>query len=333
VSTRGLLPHPDKAKLSASGEDASIVSPCAVGVFDGVGGWIFSGFSSSNFSHALADAVAAELDGCPKSAVEQPVTVLQAALKEASRFRGSATALLLTLRANTLRSALVGDSSFALVRDGAIIYRSEEQQHTFNFPYQLGEGSLDGPDTAIVVDHEVRDGDIIFAGSDGVFDNVADDEWLGWLRDGVSAEEVAARAQAKGADLAFDSPFAQRAREAGLIGLGGGKLDDVTVVITRVTGDGEQSTTLEKKEARRAARRADAAVDAAPRGADNGAVDPLPTRFGRFKTLRHRLHKCLMKVDLVVGVVMALPVLGMVTFLMVRGSLRRPPAARRSLNF
>jgi protein phosphatase PTC7 len=80
-----------------------------------------------------------------------PVEVLQRAyersLAEANEqgIVGSSTALLAVLRNDELRLANVGDCCCSIIRGGEYIFRSEEQQHSFNFPVQLGTNSKDTP--------------------------------------------------------------------------------------------------------------------------------------------------------------------------------------------
>lgn len=52
--------------------------------------------------------------------------------------RGSTTACVLCLEGERLHAANVGDSGFMVVRENEIVFKSPPQQHSFNFPYQLG---------------------------------------------------------------------------------------------------------------------------------------------------------------------------------------------------
>jgi protein phosphatase PTC7 len=109
---------------------------------------------------------------------------LRAILVEAARSNkeiGSSTCVLAkfdTENPNTLRTTNLGDSGYVLFRpqaDGELgkLFRSKEQQYSFNFPYQCGTGA-ELPYQAEDKDHEVQDGDIIVMGSDGMFDNLFD---------------------------------------------------------------------------------------------------------------------------------------------------------------
>lgn len=51
---------------------------------------------------------------------------------------GSSTALLAVLRGDELRIANLGDCVLLIIRAGDLYFRSTEQQHSFNFPVQLG---------------------------------------------------------------------------------------------------------------------------------------------------------------------------------------------------
>jgi protein phosphatase PTC7 len=51
---------------------------------------------------------------------------------------GSSTACVVCLNGAQLHAANLGDSGFMVVRDGKLVFESPAQQHSFNFPYQIG---------------------------------------------------------------------------------------------------------------------------------------------------------------------------------------------------
>jgi hypothetical protein len=51
---------------------------------------------------------------------------------------GSSTACIMCLNGAQLMTANLGDSGFLVVRDGNLIFSSPQQQHRFNFPFQVG---------------------------------------------------------------------------------------------------------------------------------------------------------------------------------------------------
>ena len=100
---------------------------------------------------------------------------------------GSCTCVLATLdeKAPIIYTANLGDSGYMLLRKEGIdlvqLFRSKEQQHSFNFPFQVGTGG-DDPARADTQVHEVRDGDIIVLGSDGLWDNLFDIKVIDLIR-------------------------------------------------------------------------------------------------------------------------------------------------------
>jgi hypothetical protein len=65
---------------------------------------------------------------------------------------GSSTACVLVVNGTTLSASNLGDSGFVLVRDGAATFQCPQQQHNFNFPFQLGsaDSMSDQPQAAMV---------------------------------------------------------------------------------------------------------------------------------------------------------------------------------------
>jgi len=157
------------------------------------------------------------------------------------RILGSSTACVAVYHARDgrLRACNVGDSGFVLVRGGKMAFRTDIGQHYFNCPLQL---AADGGDTAYSGDTyaiEMRDGDVVVMGTDGLFDNLFDDEVAGEAhrlvceeRVGVTAaaERLAARAQERAAQETGSTPFAAGALAEGFQ-YQGGKMDDITVLV------------------------------------------------------------------------------------------------------
>jgi protein phosphatase PTC7 len=92
---------------------------------------------------------------------------------------GSCTCVLATLdeQAPLMYTANLGDSGYMILRKEGLdlvkLFRSKEQQHSFNFPFQVGTGG-DDPAKADAEVHDVRDRDIVVLGSDGLWDNLFD---------------------------------------------------------------------------------------------------------------------------------------------------------------
>lgn len=69
----------------------------------------------------------------------------------------------------------IGDCQITVIRprDRKILFKSREQWHWFDCPYQLGTNSGDQPLTeAVLSTIELEEGDIVIAVSDGVTDNL-----------------------------------------------------------------------------------------------------------------------------------------------------------------
>ena len=77
------------------------------------------------------------------------------------------------LHHSQLLVANLGDCSLLVLRGGEIIFRTDEMQHAFNFPLQLGTHSRDEPmKDAKQYEVEVEKGDVVIVGSDGLMDNL-----------------------------------------------------------------------------------------------------------------------------------------------------------------
>ncbi|KAG8800745.1 hypothetical protein FS842_008859 [Serendipita sp. 407] len=188
------LPEEDKALNSAIqvGEDAYFITANGLGVADGVGGWSSSKHAhshgaqrsnSSLFSRRLMHFCAQELQST--TGEPDPVKIMQnaystaVALSMSEGIVGSSTALLAVLSKNgtELRVAHVGDCCLYLIREREIVYRSEEMQHRFNYPLQLGPLS---PTTPLQHAHSItlpiQEHDVIILSTDGMSDNLWDED-------------------------------------------------------------------------------------------------------------------------------------------------------------
>lgn len=243
-----IVPHPDK--VHKGGEDAAFVSKDGrvMGVFDGVGAWSDMGVDPGQYARSLAKECDAAYE---KQNIHDPQKIMEQGWLNSSHIVGSSTACCVALDVNAatgatvLKGANLGDSGFLVVREGQLLHAQSEQQHSFNFPYQLGTGSTDDPDDADCVELDVRVGDVVVVATDGVLDNLFPEEIVGIVREGVRlgktekqlAERIAqlAVARSKSNDR---TPFSEGAVRAGYQ-YRGGKPDDITVICAIV-----EATTL-----------------------------------------------------------------------------------------
>ena len=281
-------PHPDK--VAKGGEDAWFVVVDAergngtICVADGVGGFNEQGVDPGLYARVLSyeGLAAATRDGGD----DDPRRVAIEAQAN-TKLPGAATMCVVRLSGTTLTCANVGDSGFRVVRDGAVVYGSTAGQHYFNCPYQLQYRDLakecDVAEDADVFSFDVREGDIVVAGSDGLFDNVFDEEIASVATAAYAAAGDAAggaRAAAKAlvevarghaGDKSYDSPYAREMAKSdtdkggapkavGLFGgfqqmMGGasagvgGKMDDITVIVSGVVSTAAAREALEDAQA------------------------------------------------------------------------------------
>ena len=265
------------------GEDSFCVAENAqeivLGVADGVGGWRKKGVDPAIFSQTLMYH-AAELSKYPGEKFlldeDRPRTLLHHAFwKLVEDFTtgkkkpfGSSTACVVMIdrESGHLKFGNLGDSGFVLLSpvdavEGIgskyrIKFKSESQQHRFNMPYQITLAPPDGraSDTTGLTDTDnstiapkklvVESGDIVLLMTDGVLDNIFNDELEELISSSVTihsrknspnevprlvAQDVAFKAREFSENSRRESPFTVEARRHGLNYLGG-KEDDITVV-------------------------------------------------------------------------------------------------------
>lgn len=175
---------------------------------------------------------------------------------------GSSTCVVLLLNHETkkLYATYVGDSLYMICRFREdimkfdLIHKSNEQQHKFNQPYQVGTNG-DSPNVAIMESHDVQDKDLIIVASDGLWDNLYDEQILKVINEQINeygkikdcsalASTLAYLAEKQSLDVNYESPFAKRAKSMG-IEYFGGKEDDITIVVEQIDKIKEKVKELE----------------------------------------------------------------------------------------
>lgn len=207
-------PHPEKELTG--GEDSFLCTDYVLGVADGVGWWnqlgdeqtksfsapepsvarsstlsggsaIFNSadmtpsqqYSESLMRHAF-DFAEEEYLGQGQVPVTELVSYAYDCCKSVSV--GSSTCLMTSVVGNVLQVYSLGDCNLLLIRNNKVIYRTEDQMHGLNFPYQFGAHSTDSPADGHVANIQIRRGDLVVLGSDGIFDNVFDEAILDTFR-------------------------------------------------------------------------------------------------------------------------------------------------------
>ncbi|KAJ4980954.1 hypothetical protein NE237_031791 [Protea cynaroides] len=236
---------PKENGSNPKGEDSHFIceKEQVFGIADGVGGWAKKGIDAGIYARELMfnSAMAVQSDGL-KGSVD-PLTVLKEAYSN-TKALGSSTACIVALKDdNCLHFANVGDSGFLLIRGDRVIYKSQPQQRGFNCPFQLGNNvKSDRPSSAFEFRVEIMDGDIIVAGTDGLFDNLYEDNIMVAMKkvtDRVGmypywvARMIAEDARIISKDKDIPSPFSLASKKAGYTH-SGGKIDDITVLVAHV---------------------------------------------------------------------------------------------------
>ena len=138
----------------------------------------------ANFARSNSVVISLEtiLSGNPFGLLKSPKELLTKAWED-NKELGSSTFVVVTLPSdeNKIYTSYVGDSGYCILRLNSnseevvsLVHESTAQQRRFNFPYQLGWGrNGDHPEVALNFSHEVKNGDLIILGTDGLFDNLA----------------------------------------------------------------------------------------------------------------------------------------------------------------
>ncbi len=110
-----------------------------------------------------------------------------------TKIYGSSTICLTSLSKKTaqLQSLNLGDSGYMIIRNKVVVFKSQPQTHRYNAPYQLAcippasyatintsEDFVyrDMPEDSISLTHDLEDGDLLLLSTDGLFDNLYEDE-------------------------------------------------------------------------------------------------------------------------------------------------------------
>eukprot|EP00347_Sterkiella_histriomuscorum_P001980 403369931 len=257
-----MIPHIDKRYKD--GEDACYANKDFLVVLDGVGGWNEVGVDPGLFTKQLIKLIEGEFY---RDQYQSLKDMLDNSLKQTTN-KGSSTAVMLQIdpkEPRQIRTINLGDSGYAIFRfdkatyynqgsnsinidDLSLQYRSKEQQHGYDFPFQCGTNG-DPASDAVEQVHQMQHNDIIVVGSDGLLDNMYDKDIKTCIRQYLNHEGksaigkdldvkqaatcLAAKAEQMSNDVNNFSPFANAAKQAGKEHTTGGKPDDITVIVAQ----------------------------------------------------------------------------------------------------
>ena len=233
-----VLPHP--AKVRWGGEDAVFTRGRTFGVFDGV-----SGAEKLDgvplYSKTLADEMKRLIASDDESLNIQELTKrLTRCAETADRTAtGASTAVVACIGADGfLRALNVGDSACIVIRNNRVVARTREISHYFECPYQLSVDSPDRPRDGTKLNLELQRGDLVLMASDGIFDNLNDDQICEIVAAEKTPTAMAKRVTELSRKVSLDdsapTPYAKLAKRFGdpdyPDGLGG-KVDDVSCIV------------------------------------------------------------------------------------------------------
>ncbi|KAL4888655.1 phosphatase 2C-like domain-containing protein [Aspergillus ambiguus] len=201
-------PDLNRKRRPNSGEDAFFVSrigpphsseAVAFAIADGVGSWAHSDIDPADFSHSLCSYMAQ----CAVSWAGPAEHLRAKHLMQVGYDRlladpfvtagGSTASVGIVQEDGRVDLASLGDSGCILLRRGAVHYYTIPQHHAFNTPYQLsiiprelrrktetfGRRMIhDKPRHAGITNLQLEHGDVLIMASDGVFDNLSNQDIL-----------------------------------------------------------------------------------------------------------------------------------------------------------
>ena len=243
ISSAFQVPHYSKISAGAC-EDAYFINPDnrTFGIADGVGGWIkYNNANASKWSHDMmyyANLSSSMFDN-PKEIANFSYNSID------TSFVGSTTATIVKLVNSTLFIYNIGDSGCAVFRDHRCGFESKRTQNGFNYPYQLGTGQKHTVDDGTLEYVQIELDDTIVCATDGLWDNLYineietilqqtwDEKSIPSVFTRMSAKKLVEKALYKAGNAYINTPMSDAAKAAG-IDFKGGKLDDTTVIVSRV---------------------------------------------------------------------------------------------------
>lgn len=229
-----------KPKDNSKGEDSHSLSDTMICLADGVGGWNKVGVDPSKYSTELIHNYSALYRKEIKSNKKEINDIaLFAKASHLTQSIGSSTfcSLRININDSTLKSINLGDSGYILIRNNKILFKSKEQQHSFNFPFQVGTNG-DSPMSAQIQTHQIENEDSILLGTDGLWDNMYKEQLLNIIKHGkqnnISNDKILLKIGTICYNLSkkrnYISPFSKNSN----LKYFGGKPDDITIILSQI---------------------------------------------------------------------------------------------------
>eukprot|EP00933_Yihiella_yeosuensis_P042397 TRINITY_DN3696_c0_g1_i1.p1 TRINITY_DN3696_c0_g1~~TRINITY_DN3696_c0_g1_i1.p1 ORF type:complete len:277 (-),score=47.97 TRINITY_DN3696_c0_g1_i1:127-873(-) len=227
----------------------------AFGLADGVGGWSSRGVDAGLFSRALmrrsVESIRQQSEGMRKP--DLPRTASEAFEDVRSQqIRGSSTLMLGQLQQDLFTCLNLGDCGLLVLRPTTILpkyhggtvkttmrrlYRSSSMLHRPNLPFQLSseDSDLSALASYDLVTLKLEKGDILIAGTDGLFDNVGDRELTSMVLAHYQRRTAGdAKATSSSSSVELCEQLLTRAADSARAPIeygNGGKLDDIAIIV------------------------------------------------------------------------------------------------------
>eukprot|EP00667_Euglena_gracilis_P010701 EG_transcript_10888 len=240
------------------GEDSFVLTANVIGVSDGVGAWREDGVDPALFANQLMcnvkdlverpgtqapPPVELQANGADNF-LEHPAMLMHRAFVKIVIHNeieaGSATCCLARLCPNgLLQVANLGDSCLVVIRNGRCVHHSATGQYRFNAPFQMGVPLESFASDGAVETVATQAGDGIVIATDGLFDNMFDEEISAVYDKNKDApprqiaQLLMEQALAISEDKVRDTPFSVMCKKA-RYKWSGGKGDDISVVVGKV---------------------------------------------------------------------------------------------------
>ncbi|KAH3671432.1 hypothetical protein WICMUC_004612 [Wickerhamomyces mucosus] len=257
---RRLYGNPFETLSIKSGDDSMIISPNLVGVADGVSGYSGSHSDSGLFARSLLENISryltelsvkssrnlslitdGEFEKSLDSSFEDALKIM-----DLENLKGSSTLLIAMIIDADLKILNIGDSKIFIIRNKEIVYSNQEQYISKLCPEQIGTNNFSKfPSTIVKIDtFKLKEEDLILIASDGLTDNLYPDEILEFLNSNLNdqknnLQKVINKLLYKTKSIAFDSycvtPYVEKINELNKEFITGGKLDDISVSLSKVS--------------------------------------------------------------------------------------------------
>lgn len=174
--------NPHSQTYDRRGEDASVQTNRAIGVFDGVGSWKDDGVDVSRYTRSLARHTNHALMGEKGRTIRGAWDAVYYGMKTTDK-PGTSTACVAGMdgkseggtdvsTGRTLKGINIGDSGLIVIRGGHIVYKTKEQSKSFNHPHQIGYREREDFSRGQRINFDLKEEDVVLVMTDGILDNV-----------------------------------------------------------------------------------------------------------------------------------------------------------------